>query len=203
MARRFLTVPEAAEHRRAIRRYTGESIPLEDIREILRLASLAPSPDNVQPWRLIVARDQSTKDALEAASYGNTQIGNADTVFVLYSDLEDVIAHAEEVVHPGFGDQAPARAERIRKNFTELGDLEERAKFAQGLAYIFLGFLLLTVESFGYASSPMLGFDPEKVKAMFNLPAHVRISALLAIGVKGEEGFPHHRHSVDRIARFV
>ena len=48
----------------------------------------------------------------------------------------------------------------------------------------------------------MLGFDPEKVKPALGLPAHVRITALVAIGIADEEGFPHHRHAVDTLVSY-
>jgi hypothetical protein len=49
----------------------------------------------------------------------------------------------------------------------------------------------------------MLGFDPEKVKALLELPAHATLPALIAVGKPAEEGFPHHRHEVRRIAKII
>lgn len=49
----------------------------------------------------------------------------------------------------------------------------------------------------------MLGFDAGAVKTLLRLPDHVRIPAIVAIGHGTEDGFDHHRHSVDRIARYV
>jgi hypothetical protein len=39
------------------------------------------------------------------------------------------------------------------------------------------------------------------VKRVLGLPAHVRIPAIVAMGRGAEEGFPHHRHPLERIAR--
>jgi nitroreductase len=49
----------------------------------------------------------------------------------------------------------------------------------------------------------MAGFDPEAVKQLLGLPANVRVNALVAVGKGAEEGFPHHRHPVSRLAKFV
>lgn len=47
----------------------------------------------------------------------------------------------------------------------------------------------------------MAGFDVDTVKRVLGLPGHVRIPALVAIGRGAEEGFPHHRHALERIVR--
>jgi nitroreductase len=39
----------------------------------------------------------------------------------------------------------------------------------------------------------MLGFDAEAVKAALDLPPHVRVPALVALGRGAETGEPHHR----------
>ena len=67
----------------------------------------------------------------------------------------------------------------------------EREAWGNAQANIFLGFLLLAAKSLGYDTSPMLGFDPEAVKALLGLPPHVRVPALVAIGKGAESGFPH------------
>ena len=61
---------------------------------------------------------------------------------------------------------------------------------------------MLLAESLGYATSPMLGFDPERVKGLFGLPAHVRIPALVSIGYAAEAGFRPHRLSSDTLVEF-
>jgi nitroreductase len=61
---------------------------------------------------------------------------------------------------------------------------------------------LLLAEAKGLATSPMLGFEPEKVKALFGLPAHVRITALISIGYPAEEGFRPHRLPSETLVDF-
>ena len=40
-----------SESRRSIRSFVPDSLPEEDVREILRLTGLAPRASNVQTWR--------------------------------------------------------------------------------------------------------------------------------------------------------
>ncbi|EFO79040.1 NADH dehydrogenase [Oscillochloris trichoides DG-6] len=157
---------------------------------------------NVQPWRFIVIQNAELQQQLRAVAYDQAQVTAAPALIVLYSDMEDALAHAEETVHPGMGaEQVRSRAEGMRQNFAKMS-IEERANWANAQANIALGFFLLAAQSMGYATSAMLGFMPEEVKALLNLPAHTMITAMIALGRPDEDGYPHHRHSVERIATF-
>lgn len=197
-----LTVADAARARRSVRRYKPDPIPAEDLREIIRVASLAPSAWNVQPWRFVIVEDPAVKAELREAARGQAQVTGAPAVIVLYSDMQDALDDPDAVLHPDIpAEQRPARAEGIRRAFANKSEAEREA-WGAGQSYIALGFLLLAAQSMGYATSAMLGFDPEKVKRVLGLPAHVAIPAMVAIGVADERGYGHHRHDVDRIAIF-
>jgi nitroreductase len=75
----ILTVTQAAESRRSIRKFEPTPIPREHMQEILRVTGLAPSPWNLQPWRFVVVEDAATKARVQEAAYGQAQIGNAPT----------------------------------------------------------------------------------------------------------------------------
>lgn len=203
VSRKPLTVPEAAEQRVSIRKYTDDDVPEEDLRRILDLAGRAPTTMNIQPWRVVVVRDHEMRQRLMAAANNQPQVGAAPAVFVIYSDMKDMLEHVDEVVHPGMDD---AGRERARKNIVRaFGSLPEDEREQTGFAftYTFLGYLLLAAKSLGYGTSPMLGFDPDKVRDLLGLPKHVRFPALVAIGVPNESGYPQFRRPVKRWARFV
>lgn len=198
-----MTVREAAESRRAIRQFVQDEMPEEDLREILRQARLAPSPDNFQPWRFVVVRDPDLRARMLPAADNQRQVASAHALIVLYADMEDVLANVDEMIHPGFDEAGRAKVRATFVKRFSAQSVQERGVYAHGLAYIALGFLLLAAQSMGYRTSPMLGFKPEAMKQVLGLPPHVTIPALVAIGKGAEPGFPHHRHSVERIARFV
>jgi nitroreductase len=198
-----MTVRAAAESLRAIRKYVQEEVPQEDLREILRQTRLAPSPDNFQPWRFVVVRDPDLRARMFPVAMNQPEVASAHALIVLYADMEDVLATVDEMIHPGVDESERAS---VRSTFLEhfaAQPVEERQRYAHGLAYIALGYLLLSAQAMGYNTSPMLGFDPEQVKELLGLPGHITIPALVAIGKGAEPGLPHHRHSVDRIARFL
>lgn len=193
---------QAADHRRSIRQYDQTPIPEADLRELLRLAGRAPSAYNAQPWRFVVVQDDALKARLSEAAYGQQQVLRAPATIVMYSDMASALDRMPESVHPDMPrDKRDEAVEGFRASFSGQSDAE-RETWGNAQSNIALGYLLLLAESFGYGTSPMLGFDPEKVKALLGLPAHVRIPALVSIGYPAEEGFRPHRLPAESLVEF-
>lgn len=196
------TAADAALSRRSIRQYLPTPIPEADLRELLRLAGRAPSAYNVQPWRFVVVQDQAVKALLADAAFGQEQVLRAPATIVMYSDMQDAIERMPEAVHPDMpADRRAAAVESFRATFAAKS-VDEREAWGNAQTNIALGYLLLLAESLGYATSPMLGFDPERVKTLLGLPAHVRIPAIVSIGFAAEEGFRPHRLPADTLVEF-
>ena len=53
---------EGLQTRRSIRNYTDQPVPREQLREIIRLGTMAPSGQNNQPWRFVTIQN---KEALQ------------------------------------------------------------------------------------------------------------------------------------------
>ena len=196
------TVQQAMETRRSIRKFVQEPVDPADLREILRLTGLAPSANNVQPWRFAVIQNPELQQRLQAVSYNQAQVTGAPAVIVLYSDMEDALASAEEIFHPGMGEeQIRARTQDLRQRM-EPQTPQERAQWANAQTNIALGYLLIAARSLGYDTVPMLGFQPEGVRELLNLPEHSVIAAIVPLGKRAEDGFAHHRHSTERVTRY-
>ncbi|HWE43610.1 MAG TPA: nitroreductase family protein [Gemmatimonadaceae bacterium] len=197
-----LDVAAAAAARRSVRAYKQEEVPRDDLERIFAVVRLAPSAYNIQPWRFVVVTDDALKARLGAAAFGQKQVTAAPAVIVLYTDMKDALEHVDEIMHPGIpaGKRAAAAA-GVRESWAAKSGAE-REQWGAGQGYIALGYLLLAASSLGYATSPMLGFDPVKVKEALGLPAHVMIPALVSIGRGDEEGFSHHRHPLARIVDY-
>lgn len=185
--------PVAADSRRSVRRFDPTPVPESDLLELLRLAGRAPSAYNAQPWRFVIVRDEELKAKLSEAAFNQQQVLRAPATIVMYSDMADALERMPEATHPDLPrDKRDAAVESFRASFAGKSDVEREAWGAEQ-SNIALGYFLLLAESFGLGTSPMLGFEANKVKALLGLPAHVRIPALVAIGYPGEEGFPPHR----------
>ena len=200
-AEKARTAPEAIRSRVSIRKYSDDPVTPAEIREVVELAGHAPSAFNVQPWRFIAVTDPETKLQLQEAAMGQPQVGQAPVVLVVTSDMEAVLANLDSIIHPALPEDKAAGLKAYLESSYGAQTVEQRAAFGRGQTYIALGYLLVALESLGFGSSPMLGFDPAAVRKVLNLPEHVEIPALVAFGRPAEEGFPKHRHPVDTILR--
>jgi nitroreductase len=198
-----LSVIDAAAKRRSIRAFVQEPIPREDLEQVIEVASLAPSAFNAQPWRFVVVEDVNLKAKLAAVAFNQRQVLSAPAVIVLYTDIADTLATVDDIVHPGLAADQRAQTVKSIVGFLQGKGESEAEAWGAGQGNIALGYLLLAAEGLGYQTSAMAGFDPEGVKQLLGLPANVRVNALVAIGKGAEEGFPHHRHPVSRLAKFV
>ena len=87
-----------------------------------------------------------------------------------YSDMRDALERMPEAMHPDMpADKRDAGVESFRATFAGQ-TVEEREGWGNAQSNIALGYLLLLAESLGFATSPMLGFDPAKVKELLGLP---------------------------------
>ena len=197
-----ISATEAALHRVSKRKYTDRQIPRGELEQILVAAGAAPSAFNLQPWRVKVVTDQDVKNKLMAAAYNQPQVGGASAVFVVYSDIQDTLSNVEEIVHPGMRDRLEQVVGMIQGSYGSLSTADQN-NAANAQTNIFLGYLLLILESRGWASSPMLGFEPPKVRELFGLKEDAPIAALVAVGEGAEEGFGQHRHKLERFVEFI
>ena len=55
---------EVIEKRTSIRSFSPDPVPVEDIREMIRLAGLAPSVNNYQPWSFILVTNKKVMNKL-------------------------------------------------------------------------------------------------------------------------------------------
>ncbi|MFN7143094.1 MAG: nitroreductase family protein [Myxococcota bacterium] len=203
MSERPLSVPAAIEARRSIRRYTDAPVPDADLEQIVALAGRAPSAWNVQPWRFVAVRDPAVKARLKDAAYGQAQVGAAPVVLVLYSDMLGALERFEDAVHPGMPEEARRNTVAQVRGIFGAQPADQREAWGAGQSYIALGFLLLAAQSLGYATSPMLGFDPAAVKSILSLPDHATVPAIVALGVAAEDGFPTHRLPLETTLRVI
>jgi nitroreductase len=200
-----MSVQDAIESRRSIRHYDPKPIPESDILEILRLAGLAPSSNNTQPWRFVVVTNPDVRTSIRGAAFNQAQFATAPVVIAVVADGEDMLTQLEQTAHPNMQNDPAALDRYINGTRTRMSGMpvEARAKWAAGQAFIAVGYLSLAAESLGYATSIMGGFDPAKVKEILEIPTHAEIAALVTLGRATEDGFSHHRHPVESITRWV
>lgn len=59
----------------------------DEIRELVDLATHAPSSYNIQHWRFVAVTRQEDKERLKAAAYGQQKVADAPVTFIVLGDL--------------------------------------------------------------------------------------------------------------------
>lgn len=81
-----MNVKDAVRNKRAVRLYTDEAVPDEDIKQILDTARWSQSSKNTQPWQFVVVRNRETLQNLSTAGIFTSHVAQAAFVVVLVSD---------------------------------------------------------------------------------------------------------------------
>lgn len=68
--------------RRSVRSYKNEPVPAATLRRVLEAARLAPSANNLQPWKFIVIRDEQLRKKVAEISFSQSFIAEAPVVIV-------------------------------------------------------------------------------------------------------------------------
>jgi nitroreductase len=162
-----------------------------DLAIILKAGLDAPSSYNLQPWRFIVVRDIEQRRRLRTAAMNQEQVEQAPVVIVAcgdttgwHEDLESIIRIGRD---HGFTNQT--RIERKRTNVTrDLGSHPNMPQWVTKQTMIAATTMMWMAEALGYDTGPMEGFYEEQVRRVLDIPDHVCVLFLLAIGrLEGED----------------
>lgn len=178
---------QAVLERRATPSFDGKPLPDGDLRQILRAGLSAPSGYNMQPWRFIVVRNPEQKKRLRDASYNQPKVEEASAVIVACGDADGWRnGDLDEMLRLGSeGGQPENYSEQAKINIPNyLSAMSSDAMKAWLFKHVMIAFttMMWTAETMGYDTAPMEGFEPEKVRAVLQLPLSYHPVALLGIG---------------------
>ena len=170
----------AIKERRSVKHYdNAHEMSEAEINALLELALLSPTSFNMQNWRFVVVTDPEKRAAIQAAAWNQAQVTEASITILLCANLnahEDAgryWVHAPQSVQ----DMLIPMIAPLYQNNAQLR--RDEAMRSIGIA---AQTLMLTAKSMGYDSCPMIGFDPEKVAEIIELPENHVIGMMLTVG---------------------
>lgn len=81
---------EAIRTYRPTRQFDPRPVPTDKVKAILAAARMAPSQNNLQPWRFVVVQDDERKRLLAQACVKGRPVAEAPTVIVAFAVEEDI-----------------------------------------------------------------------------------------------------------------
>ncbi len=155
------------EGRRSIKKFdSNHAISDTELSAMFEQVRLTPSSFNLQHWRFVVVRDKDKKAALRGAAYNQEQVENASAVVVVlgklnaHEDAERLYADAPQSVQDSM---VPMIASFYTDKPTMQRDEAIRSASMAALT------LMYAAHNAGYATGPMIGFDPEAVGKLIEI----------------------------------
>jgi len=187
----MLTVKEAIEKRRSIRKFKSTPVPDELLNQILEAARLAPSGTNRQPWRFQVIRDAAFKRKLiDEATFGSPALESAPVIIACGSEMLTFVK-TSPLAPPGgqyFG--------------ADSDDPEELKKFqpdANMYTAIAVTHMTLMATALGLGSCWVQRIKYGQVARVLGWPRHIAVLTMLAIGYPDEDPPPRPRVPMETI----
>ncbi|WMJ69645.1 nitroreductase family protein [Stenotrophomonas sp. 24(2023)] len=177
------------------------------LRDLVRIASTAPSAFNLQNWRFIAVRSEEAKQRLRAVAWDQAKITDAAATFIMVGELADhrtLPARLQGAVDAGFmpaemvpGWEGAARSLYADQPQRQRDEAVRSATFAATT-------LIHAARTLGLGAAPMIGFDADAVAREFGLGTQDVPVMLLAIGVALPENWPQKpRRPVAELLQFA
>ena len=180
---------------RSAAKYYDPAATLSDdqIRELVRIGTTAPTSFHMQNWRFIAVRTPEAKARLSPIAWNQPPITDAAVTFIVCGQLADSSVIPERlapVVEAGIMPahmvpewEAPARGLYDNQPQRQRDEAVRSATF--GTAAI-----IYAARSLGLASTPMIGFDAEAVHREFGLADDEVPVMLLTVGPERTGNWP-------------
>lgn len=158
---RSSVVHELIRNRRSVRRYSERPVEREKVLDCLEAARLAPSADNVQPWRFLVLDDPEQKERFSkevfSGIYSRTRFAAKAPVLILLMARLDIVAN-----------RIGKQIQGIHYYFIDMGIAGEHA--------------VLRAEELGLGTCWIGWFNTRKARKIAKIPKKYKIVSLLSMG---------------------
>jgi len=165
---------DLAKGRRSVRRYSDEKVALDDILYALKVARLAPSGANEQPWRFIVVDDDDVKKRIrEACERGERHLYDSVKGEFKRWLLSQGLSHEKP-----FLEGAP---------YLVVVLMNASAKYARESVWVAIGHMLLALEEKGLSTLVYTPSNTVYPLDELDAPSGFKLEAILPVGHSDDE----------------
>lgn len=169
-----MTIKEAINARKSIRKYKDKPIPEDVIKELLEAARLAPSAENTQSHKYWLVKDQTTKNKLlKYQAFGQPFVYEAPLILVCCADPSAYPDSTDPESNPN--------------NYAHM-DLA-----------IATSFLVLRATELGLGSVFIAWIERDKIKEALHIPKHYILPFVIPLGYPDENPPARPRKAIKEI----
>jgi len=179
----------------------------DQIRELVRIATTAPTSFHLQNWRFIAVRTPEAKAQLRPIAWDQPKITAAAVTFIICGQLPDhkvVRQRLTPVVEAGImpAEMVLDYENAARRLYFEKPQCQRDEAIRTGA--IAATAMMYAANALGLGSTPMIAFDPEPLAREFALAEDEVPVMLVAVGSKLPQNWPQKpRRPVDDVLEFV
>ena len=181
---------EIAKMRFSSKKFTGEELPKDKVDTLLEMIKLSATAFGLQPFKVVIVKDQETKDKLLPASFNQQQIPSAShvLVFCAYTDVKQRIERYKEMMlEKGVPEENANGYINVMNGFMERMDDSATLNWAQKQTYLAMGNAINGAKALGFDSSPMEGFSPKDYSTILELDDNLVPTVVVPIGIAADE----------------
>lgn len=196
-------------NRHSVKEFKDTKIDREEMMEILREATLAPSSVNLQPWRFVIVESVEGKDKLRPLIKFNVRQNYTSAAMILifgdmqcYEKADEIYSMAvekgympEEIKKQALDFFVPAYKSFSKQKMNDVVKIDASLMAMQ---------LMLVARAHGYDTNAIGGFEEDKLAAAFDLDPERYVPVMIL--VIGESDYDHHesvRLDVADITKFA
>ncbi|KXT76282.1 nitroreductase family protein [Streptococcus sp. DD12] len=187
--------------RHAFKNFTDKAVDPKDLRTAIEIATLAPSANNIQPWKFVLVK--AKKDALAETlpDANRRQLDQAPYVIALFSDT-DLTQRSRKIARIGVKDLTNDQLEYfmtvLPSRYAKFSETVKGEYLALNSGLVAMN-LVLALTDQGLASNIILGFDKSVVNDILDIDKRFRPELLFTVGYSDDLLEPSYRLPVDNV----
>ena len=179
---------EAIRRRRSVKHFdSGHKLTEEEFYFLFSNSFLAPSSFNMQNWHVVIVDDKDEQEKLCKASWNQSQVKDCSATLIMAGNLKGF----ESVER--FTRKAPLEVQEMLRGtvpgFYKTNDSLQRDEAVRSVSLLSQN-VMLVAKDMGLDTCPMIGFDPQEVCKIVQLPEHYIPVMMITLGRAKEHAKP-------------
>ncbi|MSU86339.1 nitroreductase family protein [Streptococcus dysgalactiae] len=192
---------ELNKKRHAIKTFNDKPVDYNDLRTAIEIATLAPSANNIQPWKFVVVQEKKDELAKGLPLANKLQVEQAQYVIALFSDT-DLALRSRKIARIGVkslpDDLIGYYMETLPPRFASFNEVQTGEYLAINAGIVAMN-LVLALTDQKIASNIILGFDKSTTNEILDIDPRFRPELLITVGYSDEKPEPSYRLPVDEV----
>ncbi len=191
---------EIVQRRRSVKSYgPDKTISDAELKELFEEVILSPSAFNLQHWTFVAVKDSDMKKKFREAAWGQPQVEDCSVAILVCGKL-DAYKDAPEI-YKEVPEEIQKKVLPMIHNFYEGKDQLQRDEAIRSASLAAM-MLMYGATRRGWATGPMIGFDPDAASGLLKLTSNLIPVMILVLGHQKNEPRPRsYRHPVENVVR--